>query len=205
MPTMGDIVSGILDAPLPSGAAPILARRRGPEQKIAQAKAEEREAATLLKAKRALKGSAHKKLKGKGAVESDPVLETMLKKIATKGVVELFNAVRNAQKDEPDQLQRKDRKRKRQDGSGDGGSDQAQSASLSKDSFLDVLRRGSAATANGKPPPLKPAEQGPAAASFLRDDFMLGRNRAKDYEREEEDGDDVALDGHGADIEDDDE
>ena len=40
--SLGDVAASILDAKLPAGA-PILARRRGPERKIAAAKAEEKE------------------------------------------------------------------------------------------------------------------------------------------------------------------
>ena len=208
--SLGDVAAGILDAPLSSNqaAAPILARRRGPEKRLAEAKQEERDAAALARAKRALAGNAHKKLHEPSATNA--ALEKMLKKTATQGVVALFNAVRTAQKDTSKESS-KDRKRKRQAQAvaetADSGQDAA-SSGLSKESFLDILRRGSqtGSSTRGKPPAAHDSEEGPSAR-FLRDDFMLGRHRAKDWEREDDEGDggDVGneLDVRGAEFEED--
>ena len=209
--SLGDIAGGILDAQLPEGV-PILARRRGPEKRLAEAKAEEREQLAVAHAKKALKGQAHEALKSTST--SDLVLETMLRKTATKGVVSLFNAVRTAQKDRPDasgggEAQAGKRRRIAQqqgaaEGAESGGTAGWGAATdMSKDSFLDILRRGTGkaggagrqATAGGSE----------SAASFLRDDFMLGRQRAKDWGRAEEGDEDDEEDGVGAaDIDDDD-
>lgn len=202
--SLGDIAASILDAPLPAGV-PILARRKGPEKRLAEEKAEEKEKAALARAKKALTGTAHQQLKQMPSA-INPVLETMLKKTATQGVVALFNAVRTAQKDtDTSSVKSKDRKRKRSDGlASEGGSDamgeQAQAAA-SKESFLDVLRRGSSGAVRSGGGGDKPG------ATFLRDDFMLGRARAKDFGRgdDEVDGGDIEQDGHGADLEDEDE
>ena len=97
--SLGDVAGSILDAQLPAGA-PILARRRGPEKRLAEAKAEEEEAKAVAQAKKALKSQAHRALRSTAA--TDPVLETMLRKTATQGVVSLFNAVRAAQQDSSD-------------------------------------------------------------------------------------------------------
>ena len=215
--SLGDVAASILDAPLPSrdAAVPILARRRGPEKRIAEEKAEEREAQAVSRAKRALAGQAHQKLKHAPAA-TNPVLETNLKKTATQGVVALFNAVRMAQKEQPDSDSSKAKKRKRIDeagGAASAGTGAQPAANLSKDSFLDILRRGSGGggAAGGSRQQLarKSAEtsEPSSGARFLRDDFMLGRNRHKDWEREdgalpEVDGGEVEMDGHGADFED---
>lgn len=221
--SFGDIASSILDASLPAGP-PILARRRGPEKRLAEAKAEEREAAAVQRAKRALGEQPHRDLR-KPESASDPVLETNMRKIATRGVVQLFNAVRAAQRTDDDDGSAKPAKRGRREpkqgtGSRDAAADQpgGAPADLSKDSFLDILRRGTAAPqpANGRG--RASAEVAPAAATngaagatgagFLRDDFMIGRHRAKDWEREEEaEEEDGFVDGgaQGADDDDDDE
>ena len=202
--SLGDIAASILDAPLPAGV-PILARRKGPEKRLAEEKAEEKEKAALARAKKALTGTAHQQLKQMPSA-INPVLETMLKKTATQGVVALFNAVRTAQKDNDiSSVKSKDRKRKRSEGAAsEGGSgamgEQAQAAA-SKESFLDVLRRGSSGAVRSGGGGDKPG------ATFLRDDFMLGRARAKDFGRgdDEVDGGDIEQDGHGADLDDEDE
>lgn len=97
--SLGDVASSILDAKLPDGIGPILARRQSLERKIAEVHEEEREQAEVARAKRALRSQAHLTLRS-SEVTTDLVLETMLKKVATKGVVALFNAVRTAQRDQ---------------------------------------------------------------------------------------------------------
>lgn len=76
-------------------------------------------------------------------------------------------------------------------------------ADLSKDSFLDILRRGSAGSAK---PSAMASERGGAAApgaSFMRDDFMLGRHKAKDWGTDEAaDEVDFVEDARGADLDD---
>ena len=103
--SLGDVAGSILDATLPVGelGAPILSRRKGPERKLAEAKAEEKAQMQVARAKRALSEQPHKALKASQQLTTtDLVLETSLRKIATKGVVALFNAVRTAQKDKSD-------------------------------------------------------------------------------------------------------
>ena len=217
--SLGDVAASILDASLPDGP-PILARRRGPERRLAEAKAEEREQSAVARAKRALAEQPHQSLRAAGAAASDPVLETKLRKIATRGVVQLFNAVRAAQKDETEgegEGKKAKRPRKEQPPARPGAADEASSgapADLSRDSFLDLLRRGSgpAAKPSGRTAEARAASggggEGAMGASFLRDDFMLGRNRAKDWarEEEEEEEDEGFVDdaAHGADDEEDD-
>jgi len=70
---------------------------------------------------------------------------------------------------------------------------QGGTADLSKESFLDILRHGTGRDAGARRPAAAARDGGGAGgARFLRDDFMLGRNRAKDWERDidDDDGDD---------------
>ena len=80
-----------------------------------------------------------------------------------------------------------------------GGASREAAADLSKDSFLDILRRGSSGAAK--------TERGSGAApgaSFMRDDFMLGRHKAKDGGTDvAEDEVNFVEDAHGADMDDD--
>lgn len=197
--SLGDVAAGILDGSLPLGEGPILARRKGPERKIAEAKAEEREQAAVSRAKRALAEQPHQPLRKTGLVTTKPttdlVLETSLRKIATRGVVQLFNAVRTSQKtDDDDGLSKKDAKRARRDEratareEGSASQSGGVTADLSRDSFLDILRRGTGGPPAGRARGAAPgsSSEDASGASFLRDDFMLGKSRAKDWEREEE-------------------
>lgn len=205
---MADVATSILDASLPSGP-PILARRRGPERKLAEAKAEERELLALQKAKRALVEQPHHDLR-RPEVASDPVLETSLRKIATRGVVQLFNAVRTAQKDEEDGPKTKRTRREQLKAARENASTSAQQsaagapANLSRDSFLDILRRGTGAPRSSaqRDTPSVAESASATGASFLREDFMLGRHRAKDWEREVDDAEDVDEGAEGADEDD---
>lgn len=234
--SLGDVASRIFDGPgLGGDDAPILSRRKGPERRLAEAKAEEREQAAVAHAKRSLLVTAHEPLKRKVAgvdrkvhaaappratSAADAVRETMLRKVATKGVVALFNAVRGAQKEREaaeggeSKTGRDARptKRQRRAGGADAANDDAPKPAATdslggKDSFLDILRRGttakaaaSAAKAAGQ---ITSKQDAGAAvrqgASFLRDDFMMGKSRARDWERavddEEEDIDEEAERG----------
>lgn len=185
--SLGDVASSILDAELPGDGVPILARRRGPEKRIAEEKAEEREQLEVARAKRALKGQVHRQLKATGA--SNPALEMMLRKTATKGVVALFNAVRNAQREAPEPSKPKRRRlgEERSDPADGAGSSTdsgvANRAFDSRDSFLDILRRGSSGAQRLQKKPQAPALDA-TGADFLQEDFMMGRNRAKDWEHD---------------------
>ena len=206
MTQLGDVAGAILDAKLSAGGAPILARRRGPERKLAEEKEEERKILGIAHVRRALLEKPHKMPSEKGKAKPDLALETMLRKTATKGVVALFNAVRSAQcSDDEDSEQgraanRAKRKRETQ------GHQQEDASSPSKQSFLDILRRGgeasvAAAAATRKAQANRAAaETNSNGARFLRDDFMLGPNRNRDYEREVE-GDELEQqygeDAHG--------
>ena len=107
---LGAAAAAILDGKLPAEAKPILARRKAIEQGLADAKRQEREDQEFARAKKALTAQSHQKLRTTAAsaqpsaagvaspsAAHDPVLEKQLKKIATQGIVALFNAVKEAQ------------------------------------------------------------------------------------------------------------
>ena len=221
MTSLGSIALKVLDAPLKSGA-PVLAKRKSVVAKVDDAKREEKEAAELARARRAAQTSAHQSLRARGAssesgaaaaaaaaaaavaaaggadvarqTTGDPVLETRLRRLATRGVVTLFNAVHEAQKrpaEEADRKKATKRKREKAAAAADG----ADAPPLTKDSFLDILRRGSAAAA--APAPAASALPG---SRFLHDDFMMGRGRMRDFDHElDEDVEDGGGFGGGLD------
>lgn len=189
--SLGDVASRLLGYSLPesSTAAPILAKRTSAVRKLDESKREEQEAQAVARAKKLLAMQGHLTLRDKqgqmsSTDASSAVLEKSLRKIATRGVVQLFNAVRTAQKNNPEEKKAAKRQRR---ATGAGMDDVAHSAplDLSRDSFLDILRRGSQ-------PAAKPDAKR-SGASFLQDDFMLGDNKAKHWgkplgEEEEEGG-----------------
>lgn len=194
--TLGDVAARLLDHRLPevSSFAPILARRASAVRKLDEAKRDEREATALARAKKVLATQGHLTLRDKkGAASatdaSSAVLEKTLRKIATRGVVQLFNAVRTAQKDRPREVQKKVKRQKRAAGI-DGPTGYSAPLDLSRDSFLDILRRGSNA---GKPDTAR------SSATFLRDDFMLGDSKAKHWGKplDDEDAEEKADEAEG--------
>ncbi len=253
--SLADAFAEIIDAKLPTGN-PILAKRKGLERAIAKAEAEEAEANALVRAKRALKETAHqplpravplsgktapKKRKQKqGSSAQNIAREKMLKKVATRGVVALFNAVRGAQRGQQTELgdgsaaepvgrAAKKQRKAAADAGGDASGSKPEEVSsaaprpacastlthtslafptlgaqMSRESFLDVLRRGTT-----RPPersaPAAAAQPARGGASYLRDDFLLGKNRARDWERAVEEEDDDLPEGgeHGVDVDDD--
>lgn len=201
MPTVaiGDVAANILGAALPSSSsAPILAKRKSVERKVDEAKHEERETQALAKAKKLVAEQGHTTLRVKSdapAARVDPVLETMLRKTATRGVVSLFNAVREAQKEQKQvgKLSKQQKRRRTGDSaaesSGTAASTSTPAADISKESFLDILRRGTA-------PPKAPRGKGETAVaaaastapSYLRDDYMIGRkSKVKHWDVDVED------------------
>ena len=104
----GAAAAAILDGKLPQDAKkPILARRKSLERNIEDTKRQEREDNELAKAKKSLAIQSHQQLRAgpkqqamvtrSPIIAHNPGLEKQLKKIATQGIVTLFNAVRQAQ------------------------------------------------------------------------------------------------------------
>ena len=193
---IGEVALNILDASLPSEGAPILAKRKSYERKIDEAKQEERDTAALSRARKVVKEQGHQTLRVKSDAPVaivDPVLETALRKTATRGVVSLFNAVREAQKEVRRETKTKTQKR-RKSGAAEptdvGASAVAPGArDISKESFLDILRRG---TAPPKAAPAGGSAAGGTTPSYLRDDYMLGQRTSKAKHWELDVDDDLA-------------
>ena len=99
--SLGDVAAHVLATPLEQqDAPPILAKRTSHARKIDEAKREERDAATLARAKKALAQQSHQTLRASGATATDASLETKLRKIATRGVIDLFTTVRAQQRED---------------------------------------------------------------------------------------------------------
>ncbi|XP_073702874.1 RRP15-like protein isoform X2 [Garra rufa] len=115
-------------------------------------------------------------------VVRDKEHEKNLQKIATRGVVQLFNAVKKHQKDVDEKIKEV------------GGSERKKSkilSSVSKKDFIDVLRGTDVAykpTIKKEKLPVEVKEENPSW-SVLRDDFMMGTSM-KDWDKEsDEEGD----------------
>jgi hypothetical protein len=137
-----------------SSEQPILAKKRKLETDIDEAKLEEK-AKKLITSQRKLK-------KDVGRVKPTPetlTFEKQLKKVATKGVVQLFNALRKVQK-EVKELQ--------QDGVQKHNNEVPV---LSKNTFIKALKDGDARN--------QPVE---SPISFLKDDFATKPNKHWDEE-----------------------
>jgi len=107
--------------------------------------------------------------------------ERVLAKIATRGVVQLFNAVREQQKDIKDQLKSA------------GGSFRKQEKvlqNIDKNSFVELLTGKSVNIPNEEPPSkkskLKAPDENESSWNILRDDFMLGA-KMRDWDKESDD------------------
>ncbi|XP_078109724.1 RRP15-like protein [Sander vitreus] len=116
-------------------------------------------------------------------IVKDRETERALQRIATRGVVQLFNAVRKHQKTVDNKVKEF------------GGSERKKAkflSSVSKRDFIDVLRRteeGSGVTGKTEKDAATAAEEKPAW-SVLTDDFMMGatmKDWDKDSDREEAD------------------
>ncbi|TNN02081.1 hypothetical protein fugu_009568 [Takifugu bimaculatus] len=107
-------------------------------------------------------------------IVKDREAEKALQRVATRGVVQLFNAVRKHQKTIDKQMKEA------------GGSERKKAkllSSVSKKDFIDVLRRTDGdGRATSKPQDTAAAEEKPAW-SVLRDDFMMGATM-KDWDKE---------------------
>ncbi|XP_067458628.1 RRP15-like protein isoform X1 [Thunnus thynnus] len=123
----------------------------------------------------------------------DRETERALQRIATRGVVQLFNAVRKHQKTIDDKVKEV------------GGSERKKAkilSSVSKKDFIDVLRRtegSSGVTVKTEKDTGAAAEEKPAW-SVLRDDFMMGATM-KDWDKDS-DGEEAEAHTGGGDAED---
>lgn len=113
-------------------------------------------------------------------VVKDRETEKALQRIATRGVVQLFNAVRKHQKTIDIKLKEV------------GGSERKKAkflSSVSKKDFIDVLRRtegGSGASSKTEDTAAAAAAEDQSSWKVLSDDFMMGATM-KDWDKEEDD------------------
>uniref|UniRef100_H3CL79 RRP15-like protein n=1 Tax=Tetraodon nigroviridis TaxID=99883 RepID=H3CL79_TETNG len=119
-------------------------------------------------------------------VVKDREAEKTLQRVATRGVVQLFNAVRKHQKT----MEKKVKEA--------GGSERKKAkllSSVSKKDFIHVLRRteGDAGTASKTETETQAAAEEKPAWSVLREDFMMGATM-KDWDKES-DGEDAVKRG----------
>jgi len=102
--------------------------------------------------------------------------ERKFQRIATRGVVQLFNAVRKQQKTVEDKLKEAGSSVRRQDNV---------LKSVSKGNFLDMLKGSSTNdNANTDVPQTETADKAGSSWRVLRDDFMMGA-KMKDWDQEE--------------------
>lgn len=133
---LGAAISSILGEKTKVDAAPILARRKGIERKLEDEKLEAKARAVLKKQRLARKDAAHVSVPDMSFAN----YERQLKKAATKGVVQLFNAIHQHQV-----MKEKLAKEKLAAGAGKKAEVAAQIKQISKTSFLDMLKGGSSA------------------------------------------------------------
>ncbi|XP_026150064.1 RRP15-like protein isoform X2 [Mastacembelus armatus] len=119
-------------------------------------------------------------------IVKDRETERALQRIATRGVVQLFNAVRKHQKTVDDRVKKV------------GGSDRKKAkilSSVSKKDFISVLRRTEGDTDRTEKNIAVAAEEKPAW-SVLREDFMMGTTM-KDWDKDSDREDVDAPTGRG--------
>ncbi|MBN3306030.1 RRP15 protein, partial [Amia calva] len=111
-------------------------------------------------------------------VVQDRETERNLQRIATRGVVQLFNAVRKHQKNIDEKVKEV------------GASERKRAkllSSVSKTDFINVLRGTEAAAKPDKSKQVEVKTEEKASWSILRDDFMMGATM-KDWDKESDDG-----------------
>ncbi|XP_060686871.1 RRP15-like protein [Hemiscyllium ocellatum] len=182
-----DAMARILNKKVPGDKPTILAKNK----KNLKEK-EKRKQAMLEKMKQLDKKKEWEQMcRVKPNVAEDQETERAFQKIATRGVVQLFNAVRKHQASVDKKIKEV------------GGSEQKRAkllSSVSKKDFIDVLRgsepnvrQGSAARPVNSIKKVKVKSEDSAAWNILRDDFMMGATM-KDWDKEsdEEANGDVA-------------
>lgn len=114
--------------------------------------------------------------------------ERSFKRIATKGVVQLFNAVRTQQRDLVDRLEQAGPLDHKRDGVLNN---------INKRQFLDMLMGGKRAKSENVDNPVKSEDDGdqdgserPSKWSVLRDDFMTNKKHGSHWDKDDEDCDD---------------
>ncbi|KAM4040290.1 RRP15-like protein [Anomaloglossus baeobatrachus] len=111
-------------------------------------------------------------------VVKDREAERSLQRIATRGVVQLFNAVKTHQSNVKEKIKEA------------GHSERKKSKmmmSVSKRDFIDVLRGKESKSDTAEPKKAAPKTQKASDWNILRDDFMMGASM-KDWDKDSDDG-----------------
>ncbi|NWR52330.1 RRP15 protein, partial [Regulus satrapa] len=176
-----DAMAKVLNKKIPENKSTILAKSKSLEKERQKKKQERLEKKMRLEKKREWEMMC----RVKPDVVKDREKERNLQRTATRGVVQLFNAVRTHQKEMEEKVKKV------------GGSERKRAklmSSVSKRDFIDVLRNMEGAK-GGKNPAGKAtkskqgevkSEEGPEW-NILRDDFMMGASM-KDWDKESDDG-----------------
>ncbi|XP_064565209.1 RRP15-like protein [Zonotrichia leucophrys gambelii] len=185
-----DAMAKVLNKKIPQNKSTILAKNKSLEKEREKKKQEREEKKMRLDKKREWEMMC----RVKPDVVKDREKERNLQRIATRGVVQLFNAVRMHQKKMEEEVKKA------------GGSERKRAklmSSVSKRDFIDVLRNMEGAkgtkAAKSKQGEVK-SEEGPEW-NILRDDFMMGASM-KDWDKES-DGEGNTEEGGGLKQEDD--
>ncbi|NXL13781.1 RRP15 protein, partial [Setophaga kirtlandii] len=190
-----DAMAKVLNKKIPQNKSTILAKNKSLEKEREKKKQERQEKKMRLDKKREWEMMC----RVKPDVVKDREKERNLQRIATRGVVQLFNAVRTHQKKMEEEVKKA------------GGSERKRAklmSSVSKRDFIDVLRNMEG-TKGAKNPAGKAtiskegevkSEEGPEW-NILRDDFMMGASM-KDWDKES-DGEGNSEEGSGLKQEDD--
>ncbi|KAG5176478.1 Rrp15p-domain-containing protein [Tribonema minus] len=181
---MGDVMARILGQQIAGSSAPVLAKRK---TKAMKEMAEEAERKATLVAKRAERRAARAQQLVVPDVTSQD-RERQLKKIATRGVVALFNAIsqqqqrlRAAEGDDAAAAaaaaSKKPGKRGRKDGAA------AAVKTMSKAAFAGMMKGDDANPRGGGAGGVKGGAAG-EGWSVLQDDYMMGSKVLKDWDQE---------------------
>ncbi|KAJ8288334.1 hypothetical protein COCON_G00009930 [Conger conger] len=170
-----EAMAKILQKKTPENKAGILIKNKALEKEKEKIKKEQLEKKKQVDKKRAWEMMCREK----PDVVKDRETERNLQRIATRGMVQLFNAVRKHQKNMEEKVKEV------------GGSERKRAkllSSVSKKDFIDVLRgtesTGEQGSRSNKKVVGQPAEETPAW-SVLKDDFMMGASM-KDWDKESE-------------------
>jgi len=181
MAGMLDVINKILNKKIKdTGQSVILSKyKEGKKRKLEQKKEE-------LAKKAKLESKAEFREKNHVVPDrSNAEKEVALRRIGTKGVVKLFNAVTKHQKEMESKLKKAPTQMKKDKVIG----------SVSKSSFLDMLKSSSASKAPGleadskKKEETEEVEKEKPSWNILRDDFMMG-SKMKDWDKNDNDVDD---------------
>ncbi|XP_063054381.1 RRP15-like protein [Engraulis encrasicolus] len=169
-----DVMAKILQKETPNSKLVILQKNKQLEKRKEKAKEEMLERRKLVDKRKAWEMIG----RVKPDIVKDREIERNMQRTATRGVVQLFNAVRKHQKDVDEKVKEA------------GGSERKKAkilSSVSKKDFINVLRGTEGPTESAKTLKAEVKEEeeekGKPAWSVLRDDYMMGASM-KDWDKE---------------------